>query len=142
MNTAIEDFFSYFLCALVVRGKREIYRGGAKAEKERLRMCALYSVIDQRVLVGQEKRDSNDRAFVRILENVRMHLLPGVVGSFERLYATLTKISWMISTDAPHVDGYSITISPDASRKILDHADPRMRELIEAAADAYVADLR
>ena len=129
-----DSFIELFICALVVRGKHTISMRDHREESECLNMYALYEYAR-----GQADLDG-EKEYHRFMVRLRNHLSPGPIGSFDGFKHMLRqKTLTMVSTNLPFCDYYSLTIQAVTAKCYLEQASPRMRQLTEEAADAYLS---
>lgn len=140
---SIDRFIDYFLAALVLRGKREIWVRTDAAFAERRRMDAMHDYLDRAVNEYKETpTDRIEKDYLYFLVRLRNHVAPSPIGSYDRLEGSiLHKMATIVSVDLAWCHYYQIDLQAVTATCWLDQAPERMRKLAEAAADAYMKPL-
>lgn len=131
-----DEFMTLFLCGLVLKGKTAIWIRGEPANAERKRMYAVHRYLCAQC-TSEEKQ--TDRDYLRFLLRLRNELSPGLIGSFDGFrHLVLSKMMTIVSVTFPFCETYDIRVGETTARWHVEHAEPRMRKLVDGAVSAYM----
>jgi len=133
----IDEWTTFFLCELVLRGKTAIHirRGGAV--EERRRMHAMYQFLNEYC----ERTDVQaDRDWFHFALRLRNTCSPGLIGGFDGFLGYVRGMALtIVDLNLPYCEYYSITVGEVTAQSILDRGDGRMRSMAKESVDAYMA---